>query len=66
MTRQLICACCGRHAGRWAQWWNQDTGYGVCASCVAWMKSKGDTNAQILDYFGHEGINWGQPVDKTG
>lgn len=29
----LQCACCGRNAlGK--QWWNQDTGYGVCARCA--------------------------------
>lgn len=28
------CACCGEDAGRWMQWHNQDTGYGICRSCV--------------------------------
>lgn len=30
---QLICACCGGEAPSKKQWWNQDTGYGICARC---------------------------------
>lgn len=31
--RNLTCACCGESApGR--QWWNRDTGYGVCLRCA--------------------------------
>ena len=32
--RFLRCACCGGNAGHWQQWENQDTGWGVCATCV--------------------------------
>lgn len=28
------CACCGADAGRWQQWHNQDTGYGLCRACA--------------------------------
>ena len=28
----LTCACCGERA-RGRQWWNRDTGYGVCSRC---------------------------------
>ena len=28
------CACCGGDAGNVKQWWNQDTGYSICARCV--------------------------------
>lgn len=34
------CACCGASAGRWAQWHNQDTGYGVCRACVDWVMTR--------------------------
>lgn len=31
--KTLICSCCGQHTkGR--QWWNQDTGYGMCSKCI--------------------------------
>ena len=33
--RLLICNCCGNSAGRWYQWWNRDTGFGICARCAA-------------------------------
>lgn len=29
----LICACCGGDAPAKHQWWNQDTGYGICPRC---------------------------------
>lgn len=35
--RRLLCACCGAVAGTWQQWHNQDTGYGLCASCADWI-----------------------------
>lgn len=37
--RWLACACCGSDAGHWAQWFNQDTGYGICRRCVDWSRS---------------------------
>ena len=37
--RNLYCTCCGaRHRGR--QWHNMDTGYGLCAACYVWIKSR--------------------------
>ena len=31
--KRLECCCCGTYApGR--QWWNRDTGYGLCPGCV--------------------------------
>ncbi|WP_408953158.1 hypothetical protein [Lysobacter sp. Hz 25] len=59
MKRNLQCACCGNYAGRWEQHWNQDTGYGVCASCVEWISSRGETVESIVQTYGSEGVNWG-------
>lgn len=36
----LRCACCGSEAGRWKQWFNQDTGYGVCRKCADQIMSR--------------------------
>lgn len=57
--RRLTCAVCGDFAGRWEQWFNQDTGFGVCISCVNWMRDRGTTDDQLRDYYGTEGVNWG-------
>ena len=62
-VRRLTCACCGDDAGRWAQWWNQDTGFGICARCVAWIMGR-ETEAsaeEITRLYGIEGVNWGAP-----
>jgi len=32
-ARNLTCACCGQST-RGRQWWNRDTGYGVCPRCA--------------------------------
>jgi hypothetical protein len=37
---QKTCACCGSDAGSWAQWHNQDTGYGICRKCVDWVMTR--------------------------
>lgn len=34
---QLDCACCGGVAGKWAQFPNQDKGFGLCANCADWI-----------------------------
>ena len=35
--RHKQCSCCGRDAGIWEQWFNQDKGFGVCADCVRFI-----------------------------
>ena len=57
--RRLVCACCGGEAGRWKQWFNQDTGFGVCSACVEWQKARGETVERIKELYGFEGANWG-------
>ena len=67
MNRRLECCCCGGDAGRWQQWHNRDTGYGVCAKCVDWIKTRPllrevdrPDDAEILRLYGQEGVNWGR------
>jgi len=60
--RHKECCCCGGDAGVWEQHWNRDTGYGICAPCVDWMKGRGTSEAEILDLYGKEGENWGRAV----
>lgn len=49
----LQCCVCGEQAGRFKQWPNRDTGYGVCRPCAL-----GHSESDRLDLFGREGINW--------
>lgn len=59
MKRQLTCCCCGDNAGRWQQHWNRDTGYGVCAKCIQWLRSRDTSEKEIADLYGKENVNWG-------
>lgn len=56
--RNLACCVCGNDAGRHAQHWNRDTGFGVCKDCIAWLRSRNESEAEILDLYGIEGVNF--------
>lgn len=56
--KHLTCACCGGDAPSLAQWWNRDTGYGVCGRCVDWIRSRGSTSEEISFSYGVEGRHW--------
>lgn len=65
-TRPLACCVCGSYAGKWQQHWNRDTGFGVCAPCVAWVRRRGTSEEEIRDLYGKEGVNWGaSSSDRT-
>ena len=55
--RRLTCCCCGQTAiGR--QWWNRDTGYGLCMRCSNdWIKSLGLEETEHS--CGKRGVHWG-------
>jgi hypothetical protein len=56
----LTCAVCGESAGRWAQHWNRDDGFGVCGKCVRWLRdTHRESQDTIENLYGIEGINWG-------
>lgn len=57
----LECNCCG-NGTRGRQWWNRDTGYGMCAECLTYVRSKGMPDAEIRDYYGIEGVHCGNVV----
>jgi hypothetical protein len=68
----MECCVCGASAGRWLQWWNRDTGYGVCMSCVDWTeqrnRGRGLTEEQIKtetrELYGVEGQNYGASLAR--
>jgi hypothetical protein len=57
--RHLTCCCCGGDAPAYAQWWNRDTGYGLCGSCAAWMQASPSYDpAEFLSCYGEAGVHW--------
>jgi hypothetical protein len=53
--RGLTCACCGEYTkGR--QWWNRDTGYGVCPSCYQ-DEVKRNGSIVAIDCYGKPGVH---------
>lgn len=56
--RRLKCACCGDDAGRYRQWPNQDTGWGICRRCVDYLMTKEYTDADIQHLYGVEGTHF--------
>jgi hypothetical protein len=46
----LTCCCCGQSTkGR--QWWNRDTGYGLCPGCAAWIAQR-ESPEQMKQSYG--------------
>lgn len=58
MATHMTCCCCGDYAGRFEQWHNRDSGYGICATCVDWLRNEGTTEECIKDLYGVEGVNF--------
>ena len=59
--RRMECACCAGYAGRFAQWWNRDTGYGLCGRCVEQMKRRGKPDSELEFEYGKAGIHYATP-----
>jgi hypothetical protein len=51
-VKRLECSCCG-DVTRGEQWWNRDTGYGLCDRCADWiparMAKRGETPEAIAE-----------------
>ena len=72
VVRNLTCSCCGESAGRWEQHWNRENGYGICARCIDWLRTRPRKNEadretpQVLEtLYGVEGVNWGKITEET-
>jgi hypothetical protein len=58
----LTCCCCGN--GLWGrQWWNRDTGYGLCNGCIEYCGVK--PNEDYNRSYGYRGIHFGLPNQDT-
>ncbi len=53
-----ICCCCGAMT-RGVQWFNRDDGFGMCESCIAWLRGRGMPETEIKDLYGVERVHWG-------
>lgn len=61
LIRTLTCCCCGDYCkGR--QWWNRDTGYGICTSCVT-NQSKYTSAEDIKSMYGVNGMHYNPDPD---
>lgn len=53
--RALTCCCCGSET-RGRQWWNRDTGYGICPDCYNRQAKKEDVKT-LDSYYGKPGFH---------
>ena len=54
--KHLECCCCGQETlGR--QWWNRDTGYGLCIKCAERI-SKAEDSETMENCYGKPGIHY--------
>lgn len=62
-VRDMKCSCCDAYC-RGRQWYNRDTGYGLCAKCAAWLKGRiergvcGETVEEMKAGYGVEGEHY--------
>lgn len=59
-NRHLTCCVCGAAAGRWAQHWNRDTGYGICPPCAVEQSAR-ETAETMARNYGQPGVNYEPP-----
>ena len=54
--KTLTCCCCGEQTkGR--QWWNRDTGFGLCSPCAERIALREDKET-MKSCYGQEGIHY--------
>lgn len=68
-VRRLTCCCCaGSTTGR--QWYNRDTGYGLCTKCADWIASRPrkmtepPTADEMQSLYGVRGTHYDLPVTE--
>ena len=56
-VRSLQCCCCSQETlGR--QWWNRDTGYGLCDKCCIFMENNAGEKENMKENFGIKGVHY--------
>lgn len=59
---RLTCCCCGEIT-RGRQWWNRDTGFGLCDGCHVINGVDRLDKGSLAESFGIRGIHW--DVEET-
>lgn len=55
--KTLTCCCCGSGTkGR--QWWNRDTGYGLCDDCIEYCSVHTVPVGGTARSYGVRGVHW--------
>jgi hypothetical protein len=57
--RSLTCCVCGTGT-RGVQWWNRDTGYGICTPCGE-REALRESPTVMQSYYGVRGVNYSVP-----
>lgn len=55
-SRYLTCCCCG-DGTRGRQWWNRDTGYGLCPRCADWIGER-ESPEEMESLYGTRGVHY--------
>jgi hypothetical protein len=54
--RHLTCCCCGE-ATQGRQWYNRDTGFGLCEKCIPYVSRK-QSPEEVLSCYGRQGYHF--------
>ncbi len=61
--KTLTCCCCGEQTiGR--QWWNRDTGFGLCESCAERI-SKNEDQETMKSCYGEKGVHYALTIKSS-
>lgn len=63
-VRRLTCCCCGA-ATRGRQWWNRDTGFGLCTDCIDFC-ARNTTPEDFQQSYGDRGVHFDVKEDSDG
>ena len=55
--KRLSCCCCGSET-KGQQWYNRDTGYGLCDRCAGWLEGKNTTPEEMKSCYGEKGVHY--------
>jgi len=55
--RKTCCVCGELTEGAWEQWWNRDSGFGLCPPCGERLIARGTPLAEMRDLYGLPGVH---------